>query len=60
MGSYMVPRVGAVVVSLHTHEFGLSNDSVTLLTAVRRPGGQSVDTVAHERVAQYLESIGVL
>ncbi|CAN3701949.1 hypothetical protein MMX123_01949 [Microbacterium sp. MM2322] len=56
----MVPRVGAVVVSLHTHEFGLSNDSVTLLTAVRRPGGQSVDTVAHERVAQYLESIGVL
>lgn len=60
MGSYVVPRVGSVEVTVHRHDFGLCNDSVTLLTAVRRPDGRAVDTVAHERVAQYLESIGVL
>lgn len=31
-----------------------------LLTSVHTPEGRSVSPIEHERVAQYLESIGVL
>lgn len=60
MGSYDVPQVGPVVVSLETYRFGLTNESVTTLASVRRVNGQQLDIVDEERVAQYLESLDVI
>ncbi len=60
VGNYDVPMVGAVVVSFQTLRFGLSNETLMLLTSVHTPEGRSVSPIEHERVAQYLESIGVL
>lgn len=60
MGSYDVPRVGPVVVSLETYRFGLTTESLTTLTSVRRADGRALDVVDEERVAQYLESIDVI
>ncbi len=60
MGSYDVPQVGPVVVSLKTYRFGLTNESMTTLASVRRVNGQPLDVVDEERVAQYLESLDVI
>ncbi|MEV7758282.1 hypothetical protein AB0O16_14105 [Microbacterium sp. NPDC089180] len=60
MGSYDVPQVGPVVVSLETYRFGLTNESMTTLASVRRVNGQPLDVVDEERVAQYLESLDVI
>lgn len=60
MGSYDVPQVGPVVVSLETYRFGLTNESLTTLSSVRRADGRALDVVDEERVAQYLESIDVI
>lgn len=60
VGNYVVPLVGAVIVSLETLRFGLTNESMIVLSSVRRPDGRPLDSVAQERVAQYLESISVI
>lgn len=60
MGSYDVPQVGPVIVSLHTYRFGLTNESLTTLASAHRADGQPLDVVDHERVAQYLQSIAVI
>lgn len=60
MGSYDVPQVGPVIVSLETYRFGLTNESLTTLASARRADGKALDSVDHERVAQYLQSIAVI
>lgn len=47
-------------VTLHVHQFGLTSSSVTTLESVRFVDGGQVPCHAHERVAQHLETLGVI
>lgn len=60
MRTYKVPGVGRVSVTLHVHQFGLTSSSVTTLESVRFVDGGQVPCHAHERVAQHLETLGVI
>lgn len=60
MTRYNVPGVGLVVVTLEEHRFGMTGESLVLLTDVRRIDGAAVSAEAHERTAQYLHALGLI
>lgn len=60
MRTFRVPGVGNVSVVLHVHHFELTASSLTTLESVHFTDGRAVPCETHERVAQHLETLGVI